>query len=178
MKQTKILIHEKYEIIIDARDAKWINSLKMTVNDSKCATGTNVASKRYASIMHSYDDRERLHRAIYERHIGKIGKDMVIHHINGNPLDNRIVNLEQVTKAVNNLGRVKTISSTSSVYKGVHFNKRASKWEAAAHLNRKRYGCGTYKDEWEAAEAYNEKAQELFGKYAVLNTYIKGRGKK
>lgn len=40
------------------------------------------------------------HRVIVERHLGrKLSKDEVVHHINGNKLDNRIENLKVVSRA-------------------------------------------------------------------------------
>ena len=39
------------------------------------------------------------HRKIMERHLGRmLRKDEVVHHINGNPLDNRIENLQVMTQ--------------------------------------------------------------------------------
>lgn len=39
------------------------------------------------------------HRLVWEKHNGKIPKGMIIHHINGNKLDNRIENLQAVSRA-------------------------------------------------------------------------------
>mgnify|MGYP000465725694 CR=1 FL=1 len=41
------------------------------------------------------------HRVIWEMHNGSIPKNMQIHHINANPLDNRIENLSLVTNKQN-----------------------------------------------------------------------------
>jgi hypothetical protein len=38
-----------------------------------------------------------LHRLVYEKHYGEIPKGHVVHHINGNKLDNSIENLELMT---------------------------------------------------------------------------------
>ena len=39
-----------------------------------------------------------LHRLIWEQHYGKIPEGMIIHHINKNPLNNDIKNLQCVTR--------------------------------------------------------------------------------
>ena len=58
----------------------------------------------------------------------------------------------------------------SSKYKGVSWSTRDKRWVAAIKFNYKRIGLGYHKLETEAAKAYNEKAKELFGEFAWLNT--------
>ena len=43
-----------------------------------------------------------LHRLIYEEHYGKIPKNIIIHHIDGNKQNNKASNLEWVTQSDNN----------------------------------------------------------------------------
>jgi hypothetical protein len=54
-----------------------------------------------------------------------------------------------------------------SKYKGV--SMRRGKWIAAINKDGKRYNLGTFKNEIDAAKAYNAKALELFGEFAWLN---------
>ena len=60
-------------------------------------------------------------------------------------------------------------TNLSSQHKGVHFHKRSNKWVAQIKLNRKLFHLGSFSSEAEAGEAYNNKAIELFGEFAVLN---------
>jgi hypothetical protein len=58
---------------------------------------------------------------------------------------------------------------TTSKYTGVHYYKDRGKWQAYINKDKKRYSLGYFKDESEAAKAYNIKAIELFGFSAKLN---------
>ena len=89
-------------------------------------------------------------------------------HINGNPLDNRRVNLRECTHQQNMHNRKKNKNSKSR-YKGVWWEKDARKWRAAIRLDNKRYHIGYFHDERAAALAYDKKAIEFFGEFARLN---------
>ena len=88
-------------------------------------------------------------------------------HINGNGLDNRRCNLRLASKSQNAMNQTKTHGT--STYKGVTWNKRANKWTVQIMFNYKNIYMGDFRDEREAAIAYDEKAIELFGEYAKLN---------
>lgn len=77
-------------------------------------------------------------------------------------------NVRWVTPHQNLMNRGSHKDSTSK-YKGVFWNKSASKWVAQVTKDGKRHHLGYFTDETEAALAYNEKAKELFGGYACLN---------
>ena len=65
--------------------------------------------------------------------------------------------------------RVKT-----SKWKGVCWDKQRAKW--AAKIQRKDVGTvflGRFKDEVDAAKAYNKAAREYFGEFAYLNVISK-----
>lgn len=57
----------------------------------------------------------------------------------------------------------------SSKYKGIHWKKKDTKWYAQIHKDGIQYYLGSFVYETDAALAYNEKAEELFGEYAYLN---------
>jgi hypothetical protein len=97
-------------------------------------------------------------------------KGYVTDHKNGNGLDNRRNNLRICTQQQNVFNQKKRTTKTSSRYKGVSFSKRANKFIAYISCNYKRTYIGTYKNEIDAARAYNNKAIEYFGEYAKLNT--------
>jgi len=88
-------------------------------------------------------------------------------HINGNGLDNRRHNLRLASRSQNAMNQIKTHGT--SIYKGVSWVKRDKKWRVQIMFNYKNIYIGDFKDEREAAIAYDEKALELFGGYAKLN---------
>ena len=93
-----------------------------------------------------------------------------IDHINNNPLDNRKANLRKYSKNSQNcINRPKSLLKRKphSIYKGV--TKHRNNYEAIITKDRKRYFIGSFKDEIEAAKAYDKKAKELFGEFAHLN---------
>lgn len=52
----------------------------------------------YKKVVHDGKVKQE-HRVIWEKHKGKIPEGMLIHHVNKNPRDNRIENLQMVTKS-------------------------------------------------------------------------------
>src|SRR5699024_2779496 len=105
----------------------------------------------------------RMHRYIMD-----CPEEMVVDHINHDTLDNRKNNLRIATHRQNNFNRT-TSHESSSQYKGVSWNNEAIKWSASIRLNGEQIHLGLFKNEKEAAEAYDKKALELFGEFAYLN---------
>ena len=58
---------------------------------------------------------------------------------------------------------------TSSQYKGVTLEKKSGKWIAQIRIDGKRKYLGIFTSEEEAAMAYDLKAEEAHGEFAVLN---------
>jgi hypothetical protein len=61
--------------------------------------------------------------------------------------------------------------NTTSKYKGVNLNTRSPKkpWKAQIQYQKRKYDLGQHTTEEAAAKAYDAKAKELFGEFAVLN---------
>ncbi len=110
-----------------------------------------------------------LHRYVLARMLGRelTNKDRV-DHINGNGLDNRRENI-RLCKHQQNMWNQPSRRNTSSKYKGVTYFKRDGNWQAKIAPNGKTLQLGYFKTEVEAADAYNQKATELFGEFAKLN---------
>ena len=95
----------------------------------------------------------------------------IIDHRDGNGLNNTRHNLRYATKQQNAWNSRKR-AGTLSRFKGVSRSRQTPQrpWRAYIQTPDKRYKhLGLYLTETEAAEAYDRKAQELFGPYARLN---------
>lgn len=111
---------------------------------------------------------------LMHRLIMKASKKQIVDHRNGDGLDNQIKNLRFCTKSQNAQNRGKQNNNTSG-YKGVWFFSGNSKiklkkrWVAELRKNKKRCFFQYFNTAKEAARAYNKKAKELFGEFAILN---------
>ena len=114
----------------------------------------------------------RAHRLIWELEVGKIPEGMVIDHIDGNGLNNKLDNLRLVTMRQNAMNR-KVRSLTG--YKGVWFSKNPKgkpyrvPWVVTIEKEGTKYTTRGFVTAKEAAKFYNDRAKELFGECAWLN---------
>ena len=104
----------------------------------------------------------------------KRNRQTIVDHKNSIKLDNRTCNLQIVTQQQNSWKSTKKIRACSG-YKGVVWDKKACKWKAQIAKDGKLKHIGYSSTKIEAALAYNEKAKELFGKFAVINDIRRGR---
>ena len=102
--------------------------------------------------------------------IMKIPKGMVLDHIDRNTLNNQKSNLRLCTLSQNNMNRVRKLNDKyTSKYRGVFFHKHCQKYTGHVGLNHKRYYIGYYKNELDAAHAYDTLAKKLHGEFASIN---------
>jgi hypothetical protein len=92
---------------------------------------------------------------------------MVDHH-DTDRSNNKLVNLRWASSSQNGMNKKKRMG-TSSKFKGVCWKKKANKWEASIKVNQVKMYLGLFTDEDEAGRAYNTKAKEIFGLFALLN---------
>lgn len=110
------------------------------------------------------------HVVIWNYFNGLIPSDMTVDHKKSISLggDNKITNLQLLTMQDNNRKR-KHQKNNKSGYRGVCFCNTSMKWLSQIRLDRKTVHLGRFDCPKKAALAYNTKAAELFGEYAVLN---------
>jgi len=90
-----------------------------------------------------------------------------IDHIDGNPLNNRIVNLRECTQS-QNAGNSRAQRRNTSGIKGVSLNKASGKWFATIGADGKSRHLGRFATKEQAAEAYANAALAQFGEFARL----------
>ena len=135
---------------VDAADYEWLRQWKWHLDNG-------------------YPARSEKGKVIYmHRQIMQPPKGMVVDHVDGNKANNCRTNLRTCT-CLENARNHRKRSGSSSVFKGVFYDKRKHKWAARCEYRRERIWLGYYDTEVEAARAYDRKAVELFGTFARLN---------
>lgn len=102
----------------------------------------------------------RIHQLVamaFLNHIPNDNRKIVVDHINNNPLDNRLENLQIITTRENNSKDRKG----SSKYTGVCWSKNDKKWKSGIVINGKNIHLGYFKCEEEASNAYQNKLKEV-----------------
>lgn len=149
----KVINSGEYEVLVDDRDYESVLSNGVTVY--------RFSGKKVYAID---KDKKRIHRQI----LGITDPKICVDHKNGNTLDNTRENIRVCTQKENSKNRRKVNKVCTSKYKGVH--KAASgSWVAMIRVNYKRYYLGSFKNEVDAALAYNKAAVQHFGEFAQLN---------
>lgn len=157
-------------ITINKKEKDVVKSFDILIDDSNWHTFllTKIhISDGYAQLARE-SKKKSLHSVIYNEYCGgKLNENNVIDHINGNPLDNRISNLREVTKSVNSHNKAKKKGATSKYYGVV--KTKAGTFSAKYSLNGKTKYIKTFKIELEAAQAYDNAIKEHHGNFAKLN---------
>ena len=110
----------------------------------------------------------KAHRVAWAIYYGK-RPESGIDHINGDPGDNRILNLRDATQLVN-MKNCRFRSTNTSGQTGVYWDKSKAKWMAAISVNSKQKFLGYFSDIADAKQARNA-AEEKYG-------YHKNHGRK
>lgn len=110
-----------------------------------------------------------VHRLVAKAFIPNPNNLPFIDHIDHNPKNNMVSNLRWATPQQNTFNSAKRKSECTSKYKGVCKRNDNGRYRARIRLDNKLINIGTYATEEEAAKAYDDKAKELFGDFAVLN---------
>ena len=85
------------------------------------------------------------------------GHNYIVDHIDNNPLNNNLLNLQIVSQRTNSSKDKKG----TSLYTGVSFAKKSKKWLSQITVNYKKIYLGHFDCEIEAHEAYQNKLKEI-----------------
>ena len=98
-------------------------------------------------------------------------KGVEIDHRNRNARDNRKCNLRFCTRSQNMANTLRTAPRKGSRFRGVirHECGNYKRWVAQIKVNYKYHRLGYFKDEVEAARAYDAAAKLHFGEFARIN---------
>lgn len=116
--------------------------------------------KRYPSVamrLNKKSHHKYVHRLVAHAFLGELKKGLVVDHIDNNPNNNRLGNLQIVTQRTN-LSR--TPRGTSK-YTGVYKIKDSSKWNSQIWDGKYYIQLGRYESEEEAHEIYQERLKSI-----------------
>ena len=157
----KIELTQNQYALVDDEDYNRLNRWKWY---ARYTPGTkSYYAQRYTPMKNGKRKIIYMHRIIMDT-----PSNMQTDHVNHDTLDNKKENLRICTSSQNGMNRTQH-KKTSSKYKGVCWHKRDKKWYAHIRINDKLTYLGAFKSEIQAAKAYNKKAKELFGEFALSN---------
>ena len=157
-----IKLSKGYETEVDDEWFDYLNQWKWYYRDGYAV--------RHSEVDHNKEIK--MHRVIMGDSEGS--NSLFVDHINlekvtkdKRGLNNKTSNLRWATRSQNNTNRVN--KNNTSGYKGVHWNKRDKRFVARVAYKGKYIIAGNFDDPQSAAIAYNMKAIEVYGEFAVLN---------
>jgi hypothetical protein len=150
---------KKYLLVLCGYSSGEYDYVSMYVDDFLlvCSKKIYISKAGYA-----YNSNGLIHRQLLNVKAGDC-----VDHVDRDRLNNRIENLRMATYQNNAMNKGKYRGS--SKYKGVSIRNDKKKFTAQITINRRKFHLGSFSCENEAAAAYNKKAYELFGEFAVLN---------
>jgi hypothetical protein len=122
----------------------------------------------YQAIGNQRNGRGGFRAVLMHRFVVNATKGKCVDHKSHDTLDNRKQNL-RICLHRENLRNMKHHIGCSSRFKGVSFRLDSQKWRAYIGFNSKLIHLGSFSIESEAAKAYDRKARELFGAFALTN---------
>lgn len=155
--KVKTIIKTKHhEVIVDPDMFPFLNLHKWHVKGN--------ANRRYA-YTNFYCNRKQVPVAMHRLLTGC--SKLMIDHINGNGLDNRLANLRFATSRQNGINRHR---ENKTGFRGVYKYKSSKTYSFQISLGKgKKYHEYGFKTAEDAARAYDVKAREIQGSFAITN---------
>jgi hypothetical protein len=150
----------KFYAIVDDEDYEFLSKWKWHLS----ANGKNVV---HTFGKNQIGNSRKITKGIHSI-INKTPKGFFTDHINGNPLDNRKINLRTVTPQQNQWNKRPGKKSKTGI-KGVGWCKQTSRWKVSIFANEKSKTLGRFFCLGKAIKKYNNFAENYHGEYARLN---------
>ena len=156
----EISLTQGMRTVVDEDDYTYLNQWKWCVlrSGKLCYAARNTGQKQ----------GEKHIIILMHRQILNVPECKEIDHKDGDGLNNCRTNLRICNHHKNHFN-LRSRINTSSIYKGVYWDKGKHKWRARLGINGKMKHIGDFKDERQAALAYNRMAAIYFGEFARLN---------
>ena len=144
-----------------ARVVVYSNGVCRSYNEEVLKGSTNKQGYRKVRL---YKDKKGKTRTIHQLvamaflNHKPSGMKYIVDHMDNNPLNNNLNNLQVITQRKN---MSKDRKGGASEYTGVSWDKRDSKWYARILIKGKTKFLGRFTDELKAAEAYQTALKEL-----------------
>lgn len=144
--------------------------LKWKVNRGRVKVGDTAGTPMTTEWGHTYlkvrccGEQYLVHRVIWQMFNGEIPEKMVIDHIDGNTMNNKIENLRLCTNT-QNAQNIHHGRGKYSTKKGVSFSKKQNKFVAQININGKNTWLGSFDSEEDAFLAYEEAGKYYFGEF-------------
>lgn len=142
---------EVYECLIDTA----------TLDKAKAFPGTwtghyNFYTKKFYVIGNTVEQDGSRKQVKFHRYITDAPTELLVDHVNHNTLDNRLCNLNFVSKIENAQNRKGLDANNTSGVRGVYWNKNNNTWRARVKANGKNIEIGSFKCLEDAEKAVNE----------------------
>jgi len=136
--------------LVDDEDYRELNQYKWFADPTK----KTYYAKR--TVRKNKDKRQSIY--MHRQILGEITKGFMTDHIDSNGLNNQKLNLRVVNNRENCYYKS---TATSSIYPGVCWDKSNKRWRASIRINKVRKQLGSFIDEKEAAQAYQDAVIEI-----------------
>lgn len=153
--------------LVDDSDFEWLSQWKWNAEPHQTKSGIQeiwYAKRLIYTGVHSRSIKVYMHRFL----LGISDFRTKVDHRDSDGLNNQRYNLRQSTNSQNSANSRKSLRNTSG-FKGVHWYKPCSKWQAQIRCGPRRFHLGYFANKVDAARAYNEAALHYFGDFARLN---------
>ncbi len=150
-----------YEGIYQVSNLGRVKALKRKFSTKELIKYQKIRGRYYSIklMMHGKTKYYYTHQLVAMTFLNHIPKanGLVVDHIDNNPLNNSLSNLQVITIRENNSKDRVGVSE----YTGVSWDKSVSRWYASIGINGKQKYLGRYSNEIDASNAYQSALKEL-----------------